>query len=104
AVYVGIANNDYGRALYAHRDLIDPYFSTGNAYSVLAGRLAYFLGVHGPAIAVDTACSSSLVALHLACRALRARECDLALAGGVNLILTPEWNFCFSNAAMMGPE
>ena len=103
-IYFGIANNDYGRALYAHPDLIDPYFSTGNAYSVLAGRLAYFLGVHGPALAVDTACSSSLVALHLACRALRSRECDVALAGGVNLILTPEMNINFSKARMMAPD
>ena len=103
-VYAGIANNDYGRALYGHPDLIDPYFSTGNAYSVAAGRLSYFLGVHGPAVAVDTACSSSLVALHLACQALRLRECDLALAGGVNLILTPEMNINFSKARMMAAD
>ena len=103
-VYLGISNNDYGRALYAHPKHIDAYFSTGNAFSVLAGRLSYFLGVHGPAIAVDTACSSSLVALHLACQALRARECDMALAGGVNLILTPEMNINFSKARMMAPD
>jgi acyl transferase domain-containing protein/SAM-dependent methyltransferase len=103
-IYVGIANNDYGRALYAHPQLIDPYFSTGNAYSVAAGRLSYFLGVHGPSVAVDTACSSSLVALHLACQALRLRECDLALCGGVNLILTPEMNINFSKARMMAPD
>ena len=103
-IYVGIANNDYGRALYAHPELIDPYFSTGNAYSVAAGRLSYFLGVHGPSVAVDTACSSSLVALHLACQALRLRECDLALSGGINLILTPEMNINFSKARMMAPD
>ena len=100
-VYLGIANNDYGRALFAHPELIEAYFSTGNAYSVAAGRLSYFLGVHGPSIAVDTACSSSLVALHLACQGLRLGECDLALAGGVNLILTPEMNISFSKARMM---
>ena len=88
----------------AHRDLIDAYFSTGNAYSVAAGRLSYFLGLHGPSIAVDTACSSSLVALHLACQGLRLGECDLALAGGVNLILTPELNINFSKARMMAPD
>jgi acyl transferase domain-containing protein/SAM-dependent methyltransferase len=103
-VYLGISNNDYGRALYAHPKHIDAYFSTGNAFSVLAGRLSYFLGVQGPAIAVDTACSSSLVALHLACQALRSRECDMALAGGVNLILTPEMNINFSKARMMAPD
>jgi acyl transferase domain-containing protein/SAM-dependent methyltransferase len=103
-VYLGVANNDYGRALYAHPEMIDAYFSTGNAFSVLAGRLSYFLGVHGPSVAVDTACSSSLVALHLACQALRLRECDMALAGGVNLILTPEMNINFSKARMMAPD
>ena len=103
-VYLGIANNDYGRALFAHPELIDAYFSTGNAYSVAAGRLSYFLGLHGPSIAVDTACSSSLVALHLACQGLRLGECDLALAGGVNLILSPEMNISFSKARMMAPD
>src|SRR5690606_16218267 len=89
-VYLGVSNNDYGRALFAHRDLIDAYFATGNAFSVVAGRLAYVLGLQGPAVVVDTACSSSLVALHQACQGLRLRECDMALAGAVNLILTPE--------------
>jgi acyl transferase domain-containing protein/SAM-dependent methyltransferase len=103
-VYLGIANNDYGRALLAHRDRIDAYVSTGNAFSVAAGRLSYFLGVHGPSVAVDTACSSSLVALHLACQALRLGECDLAIAAGVNLVLTPEMNINFSKARMMAPD
>lgn len=103
-VYIGIANNDYGRALFAQPDLIDAYVSTGNAYSVVAGRLSYFLGLHGPSIAIDTACSSSLVALHLACQGLRLGECDLALAGGVNVILTPEMNINFSKARMMAPD
>jgi len=103
-IYLGIANNDYGRALFAHPELIDVYFSPGNAYSVAAGRISYFLGAQGPAVSVDTACSSSLVALHLACQALRAGECDLALAGGVNLILTPEMNINFSKARMMAPD
>ena len=103
-VYLGISNNDYGRALFAHPELIDAYFSTGNAYSVAAGRLSYFLGLHGPSIAVDTACSSSLVALHLACQSLRLGECDLALAGGVNLILTAEMNISFSKGRMMAAD
>ncbi|MEO8804873.1 MAG: beta-ketoacyl synthase N-terminal-like domain-containing protein [Burkholderiaceae bacterium] len=103
-VYIGASNNDYGRALYAHPELIDAYFSTGNAYSVLSGRLSYFLGVHGPSLAIDTACSSSLVALHQACQALRLGDCDMALAGAVNLILTPEMNINFSRARMMSPD
>jgi acyl transferase domain-containing protein/SAM-dependent methyltransferase len=103
-VYVGVANNDYGRALFSNTEAIDAYVSTGNAYSVVAGRLSYFLGLHGPSIAVDTACSSSLVAIHLACQALRLGECDLALSGGVNVILTPEMNINFSKAKMMAPD
>lgn len=103
-VYLGISNNDYGRALYRHTELIDPYFSTGNSYSVASGRLSYFLGAQGPSVAVDTACSSSLVALHLACQGLRLGECDMALAAAVNLILTPEMNINFTKARMMAPD
>ena len=88
-VFLGIANSDYFRMLLADPMKIDTYVSTGNAYSVAAGRLSYLLGLHGPSIALDTACSSSLVAVHLACQSLRRGECHLALAGGVNLILTP---------------
>jgi acyl transferase domain-containing protein/SAM-dependent methyltransferase len=103
-VYLGIANGDYGRALFSHPEIIDAYFSTGNAFSVAAGRLSYYLGLQGPSLAIDTACSSSLVAVHLACQALRLGECDLALAGGVNLILTPEMNINFSKARMMAAD
>ena len=103
-VYLGIANNDYGRALFAHPELIDAYFSTGNSFSVAAGRLSYHLGLQGPSIAIDTACSSSLVAVHLASQALRLGECDLAIAGGVNLIITPEMNINFSKARMMAAD
>jgi len=103
-VFLGIANNDYGRALFAHPELIDPYFSSGNAFSIASGRLSYLLGLHGPAVSIDTACSSSLVAVHLACQSLRAGECSLALAGGVNLILAPEINVNFCKAGMMSRD
>lgn len=100
-VFVGISNNDYGRLVFNDLDKIDTYASTGGAYSVAAGRISYLLGLNGPAISVDTACSSSLVTVHLACQSLRQKECNLALVGGVNLILSPEANINFSKAGMM---
>ena len=103
-VFLGVSNNDYGRALFAQREQIDAYFATGNAFSVVAGRLSYVLGLQGPAVVVDTACSSSLVALHQACQSLRLGECDRALAGAVNLVLTPEMNINFSRARMMAAD
>jgi 3-oxoacyl-(acyl-carrier-protein) synthase len=103
-VYLGVSNSDYGRALLARPELIDAYAASGSAFSVLAGRISYALGLQGPSMAIDTACSSSLVALHLACQALRGRECDMALAGGINLILSPELNIGFTKARMMAPD
>lgn len=103
-VYLGISNSDYGRAMMARREQLHVYSASGSAYSVAAGRLSYFLGLHGPSVAIDTACSSSLSAVHLACQALRLGECDMALAGGVNLILSPEANIGFSKAGMMAPD
>lgn len=103
-VYVGLGNVDYSRATFSNQNLIDPYFATGACSSVAAGRISYTLGAVGPAATIDTACSSSLVALHMACQALRLGECDAALAGGVNLILTPEMNISFSKGRMMAAD
>jgi acyl transferase domain-containing protein/SAM-dependent methyltransferase len=103
-VFVGIANSDYWRMVYADEERVDAYSALGNCYSVAAGRLAYFFGLHGPAMAIDTACSASLVAVHQACQSLRARECNLALAAGVNLILSPEVNINFSKARMLARD
>ena len=103
-VFVGISNSDYWRMVYSDERQIDAYSALGNSFSVAAGRLSYLLGVHGPSLTVDTACSSSLVAVHLACASLRAGECDLALAGGVNLILSPEANINFSKSRMLAPD
>ncbi|NTU85093.1 MAG: acyltransferase domain-containing protein, partial [Chloroflexales bacterium] len=103
-VFIGITNSDYGRLMLTSPEDIDAYFATGSSFSVAAGRLAYTLGLHGPCMAIDTACSSSLVAVHQACMSLRARECGLALAGGVNLILSPEAHITLSQAQMMAAD
>jgi acyl transferase domain-containing protein len=104
-VFIGICASDYAKQL-KNEDLglIDAHFGTGNTLSVAAGRLSHTLGLTGPSLAVDTACSSSLVAVHLACQHLRNRECNLALAGGVNLLLSPETSIAFSRARMLSEE
>ncbi len=105
-VFVGMTTNDYALAAAEQigpRDN-DPYLSFGSAPNFAAGRLSYFLGVHGPALMVDTACSSSLVSIHLACASLRRRESDQALAAGVNLILTPQHSIATSRWGMLAPD
>lgn len=104
-VFVGICNSDhFQRVLNRGVDLIDAYIASGNAHSVAAGRIAYCLGLQGPALAVDTACSSSLVALHLAVRSVRSGESKTALAAGVNLMCSPEITVALSKAHMLAPD
>ena len=104
-VFVGISGNDYAQ-LMLERDpaLYDLYMGSGAAHSVAAGRLSYWLGLRGPCVAMDTACSSSLTAIHFACQSLRSRECSFALAGGVNVILTPLVSINHSRAKMLSPD
>src|SRR6201996_1435142 len=105
-IYVGLTTYDY--SLIIARNLLpeeaDPYIPFGNAPNFAAGRLSYFLGVHGPAVVIDTACSSSLVAVHLACQSLRRRETDQALAAGVNLMLNPANSIATSRWGMLAPD
>ncbi len=106
AVYVGMLGMDY-LALHSREagvEQINPYYAAGKEFSFGAGRIAYHLGVHGPAMTVTTACSSSLVAMHLACRALQAGEADLALAGGVNLMLAPDLTIYMSQIRAISPS
>jgi acyl transferase domain-containing protein/acyl-CoA synthetase (AMP-forming)/AMP-acid ligase II/acyl carrier protein len=103
-VFLGISHSDYARMLMARGEIGDLYLGTGSALSIAANRLSYVLDLHGPSLAIDTACSSSLVALALACQSLRRGECDLALAGGVNLVLAPEYTQAFANARMLARD
>lgn len=102
-VFIGVSSYDYGFLLAADISAIEAYSNT-SAMSVLAGRLAYFFDLHGETVAVDTACSSSLVALNHACKSLRNGTCNMALAGGVNLILSPEATISFSKFGMMAAD
>ncbi len=101
---MGVIGSDY--ALMQSKDPtdMDIFSGTGGSHAILANRLSYVLNLNGPSLALDTACSSSLVTVHLACQSLRRRESDLALAGGVNLILSPEMTLALTKAHMMAPD
>lgn len=105
-VFVGIFSNDYQRLQVQQTGQEEQhlYLNTGTSAATASGRISYFLGLQGPAISVDTASSSSLVAFHLACQSLWNGECELALAGGVNLILSPDMSLAFAKAGMLSPD
>ncbi|WDT90448.1 polyketide synthase docking domain-containing protein [Streptomyces sp. SCSIO-PteL053] len=95
-VFAGVMYHNHAASLGAVPEGVDGFLGTGTASSVVTGRVAYTLGLEGPAVTVDTACSSSLVALHLAMQSLRSGECELALAGGVTVMTTPATFIDFS--------
>ena len=103
-VFMGVAANEYAHLLSSESvDKIEPHFITGNALNAISGRVAFALGLEGPAVAVDTACSSALVAVHQATLALRSGDCDMAVAGGVNVLLSPVTVIAASRARMLSP-
>jgi epothilone polyketide synthase E len=105
-VFIGAHSHssDYAWLAFDDAARIGPFTATGTAHNFFAGRLSYFLDLRGPSLVVDTACSSSLLAVHLACQSLRADECRMALAAGVNLILTPHFSVAATQMYMLAPD
>ncbi|MCX4800050.1 MULTISPECIES: type I polyketide synthase [unclassified Streptomyces] len=103
-LFVGLNTVDYGQMLSRDPEQVDLYYGTGNTFSGSAGRMSYFLGVRGPSVAVDTACASSLTAVHLGCQSLRSGECDIAVVGGSNALLTPTVYQSMSAGGALAPD
>ncbi|MEW6735168.1 MAG: beta-ketoacyl synthase N-terminal-like domain-containing protein [Acidobacteriota bacterium] len=103
-VFIGISNVDYFWLQSEPEKQLNSYSATGNSHSIIANRISYLFGFKGPSISIDTACSSSLVSIHMACQSLRNRECNLALAGGVNLILSPLSTIAVSKILKMATD
>jgi acyl transferase domain-containing protein/NADPH:quinone reductase-like Zn-dependent oxidoreductase len=104
AVYVAACHNDYARLQLNDPDGIDARTVTGTQNSIIANRLSYLLDLRGPSISIDSACSSSLVAVHLGCQSLRTGETDLAIAGGVSVMIGPEMMVALSKVGFMAPD
>ncbi len=103
-VFIGAGSSDYMSLDSGHKEHVDGYYGIGNSHNLLAGRISYFLNLKGPSLAIDTACSSSITALHFAVQSLRQGEIDLAIVGGVNVIVSPDLTLAFSQAKMLSPS
>jgi acyl transferase domain-containing protein/acyl-CoA synthetase (AMP-forming)/AMP-acid ligase II/acyl carrier protein/NAD(P)-dependent dehydrogenase (short-subunit alcohol dehydrogenase family) len=103
-VFMGVCSFDYARFSAGRKEFFDVYTGTGTSLSIVANRISYLLDFRGPSISIDTACSSSLVAIHTACKSLMSGESEIALAGGVNLLLNPDWNVVFTEADMLAHD
>uniref|UniRef100_A0AAU2ABJ2 Type I polyketide synthase n=1 Tax=Streptomyces sp. NBC_00093 TaxID=2975649 RepID=A0AAU2ABJ2_9ACTN len=103
-VFVGVMGSEWAQLTLTDLPGITAQIGSGNGYCMIANRVSYHLDLKGPSLAVDTACSSSLVAVHLAANALLAGECDLAIAGGVNLALTPALGIFYAQAGLAAPD
>ncbi|MEM9283090.1 MAG: type I polyketide synthase, partial [Verrucomicrobiota bacterium] len=104
AVYVGIASNDYANVAQSEPRNVDVHTNSGSTLSIASNRIAYLFDLKGPAVSVDTACSSALVAINLACESIWSGQATMALAGGVNALLTPDASIGFSKATMLSPS
>ncbi|MBU9709974.1 SDR family NAD(P)-dependent oxidoreductase [Paenibacillus sp. AK121] len=100
-IFTGTANSGYSGMIYQGNVGVEAYSSSGMAPSVGPNRMSYFLNIHGPSEPVETACSSSLVAIHRAVKAIEDGSCEMAIAGGVNVIITPELHISFNKAGML---
>ena len=103
-LFVGVSTSDYTDLLKASPSAMDPHASTGNAHSILANRISYQLNLCGPSEPIDTACSSSLVAVHRAVEAIRSGACETAIAGGVNVVLSPTVSVAFGLSQVLAED
>lgn len=104
-VFIGVSSTDYAHmCVHDNIEHVTSYSLTGNCYSALAGRISFVLGLEGPSMAIDTACSSSLVSIDNACSYLRLRKTGLALAGGFNLMLSPDMQICLTKLQALSPD
>lgn len=104
AVFIGVSGNEYGGLIQAQTSSPSPFEAIGNALNALSGRISYCLGLQGPSMIIDSACSSSLVSVHLACKSLQIGDCNLAIAGGTNILLSPSSYLSLSSSQMLSPE